>query len=163
MKKKITKKIDITVNGNSFEIDASELSIAIEKIEEANRGKKTMLSIKSGDKKLTISATIETEDDGEKGAKYKVESGGALQVWHSNSISDEEIDDLNHGPFFYKKIAAARKQFKTLAGIVADYFGIGFDELLEENGEKSFKNVTYLEYTEGDESGWVELTEIQEK
>ena len=24
MKKKITKKIDITVNGNSFEIDASE-------------------------------------------------------------------------------------------------------------------------------------------
>ena len=75
MKKKITKKIDVTVNGNSFEIDASELSAAIKQIEEANRGKKTTLSIKGGDKKLTISATVETEDDGEKDAKYKVESG----------------------------------------------------------------------------------------
>jgi len=163
MKKKITKKIDITVNGNSFEIDASELSAAIKQIEEANRGKKTMLSIKGGDKKLTISATVETEDDGEKDAKYKVESGGTLQVWHTNSISDEDIDELVRGPFYYKSITAARKQFKELSGIVADYFGLGYDELLKENGEKSFKNVTYLEYSEGDESGWVELTEIPEK
>lgn len=163
MKKKITKKIDVTVNGDSFKIDADELSHAIKKIVEANRGKRTMLSIKGGDKKLTISAAVETEDDGEKDAKYKVESGGSRQLWHSNSIGEEEIDELNRGPFFYKDIKAAREQFKELAGIVADYFGLGFDELLKENGKKSFKGVTYLDYTDGDETGWVELTEIQEK
>ena len=55
------------------------------------------------------------------GAKYCVRSQGNRQIWHRNSIGDEDIPEITKTKY-YKTLKGARNGFEQLALNLAGYF-----------------------------------------